>query len=105
MLLEEEAACPAPEPHHSAGPRSHVTGIDPEMQELFRGQLEFKMRCLSSSLVKTGNQEKTHRNARNFIANIFKFHFRLILSSAAKSVRLPHGKHVRVCLEDVLCVG
>lgn len=32
-----KAACPGPELHHSAGPRSHVTGIDPEMQELFRG--------------------------------------------------------------------
>lgn len=105
MLLEEEAACPGPELHHSAGPWSHVTGIDPEMQELFRGQLEFKMRCLSSSLVKPGKQKQTHRNATNFIANSFKFHFRLILSSAAKNVRWPHGKQVCVCLEDVLCVG
>lgn len=71
MLLEEEAACPGPELHHSAGPRSHVTGIDPEMQELSRGQLEFKTRCLSSSLVKPGNQK--HRNETNCIANIFTF--------------------------------
>lgn len=105
MLLEEEAACPGPELHHSAGPRSHVTGIDPETQELSRGQLEFKMRCLSSSLVKPGNQKQTHRNATNFVPNIFKFHYRLISSSAAKNVRSPQGKHVRICLEDVLCVG
>lgn len=52
-----------------------------------------------------GNQKETHRNAANFIANSFKFRFCLILSSAAENVRLPHGKHVRVCLKDVLCVG